>query len=120
MAVIWTTKKARSEKEALFEQFAILSNTLGQDADIRCYFATAYNRFGEGKEWKQGRVRQFFSKAELLIGKDFWNFVCCSEDGYAIIIDEYKQSADLIKNALQNIKEAYLYGFDQYILSFTF
>ncbi len=103
-------KKARSEKEALFEQFAILANTLGKDADIQCYFATAYNRFGEGKEWKQGRVRQFFSKDELLIGKDFWNFVCCSEDGYAIVVDEYKQSANLIKEALQNIKEAYLYG----------
>lgn len=102
-------KKARSEKEAIFEQYAILSNALGKGADIRCYFATAYNRFGEGKEWKQARVLQFFSKEELLIGKDFWNFVCCSEKGYEIVIDEYKKSSYLIKNALNKIKEVYLH-----------
>jgi len=101
-------KKARSEKEALFEQYAILSNSLGKDAKIKCYFATAYNRFGEDKEWKQTRVLQFFSKEELLIGKDFWNFVCCSSRGYEIVIDEYKQSAYLINDALENIKKTYL------------
>ena len=68
-------KKARSEKEALLEQFAILSNTLEKDMDLRVCFATAYNRYGEGKPWRQERVRQFFADDELLIGKDFWNFV---------------------------------------------
>lgn len=101
-------KKARSEKEAIFEQYAILSNKLGSNADIQCFFATAYNRFGEDKEWKQTRILQFFSKDELLIGKDFWNFICCSKEGYKIIIDEYKKSAYLIKNALLKIKGAYL------------
>jgi len=95
-------KKARSEKEAIFEQYAILSNSLDKDAKIKCYFATAYNRFGEDKEWKQTRVLQFFSKEELLIGKDFWDFVCCSDKGYEIVIDEYKKSAYLIKDALEN------------------
>jgi hypothetical protein len=78
------------------------------DATIKCYFATAYNRYGEDKEWKQSRVLQFFSKDELLIGKDFWNFICCSDDGYNIVIDEYKRNAHLIKNSLDNIKNAYL------------
>ncbi len=101
-------KKARSEKEAIFEQFAILSNVLGENANIKCFFATAYNRFGEGKEWKQTRVLQFFAKDELLIGKDFWDFVCCSDYGYDIVIDEYRKSASIIKTALNKIKEAYL------------
>ncbi len=101
-------KKARSEKEAIFEQYAILSNILEEDANIKCYFATAYNRFGENKEWKQGRVLQFFSKEELLIGKDFWNFICCSDKGYDIVIDEYKKSSSFIIKALNTIKEAYL------------
>ena len=101
-------KKARSEKEALFEQYAILSNTLGKDANIQCYFATAYNRYGEGKPWNQGRVKQFFSNEELLIGKDFWNFICKSEDGYDIVIDEYKKNANHIKDALDAIKSKYL------------
>jgi len=90
-------KKARSEKEAIFEQYAILSNILGKDAKIKCFFATAYNRFGEDKEWKQTRVLQFFSKDELLIGKDFWDFVCCSGEGYKIVIDEYKKAVNSLR-----------------------
>ncbi len=101
-------KKARSEKEAIFEQYAILSNSLGPDANIKCHFATAYNRFGEDKEWKQTRVLQFFAKEELLIGKDFWNLVCCSDKGYEVVIDEYKKCAYLITDALDNIKQEYL------------
>lgn len=101
-------KKARAEKEAILEQYAILSNTLLPENQIKIYFATAYNRFGEGKQWKQERVRQFFADKELLIGKDFWDFVCCSGDGYNIVLDEYKKSAHLIKEALGSIKKTYL------------
>jgi len=101
-------KKARSEKEAILEQFTILSNVLPQDSVIKIFFATAYNRFGEDKEWRQERVRQFFADDELLIGKDFWNFVSKSDRGYEIVIDEYKNNAHLIKKALNSIKQTYL------------
>lgn len=40
-------KKARSEKEALLEQYCILTNQLGEDK-VKILFATAYNRYGEG------------------------------------------------------------------------
>lgn len=86
-------KKARSEKEALLEQFAILSNTLPENAKISVFFATAYNRYGEDKIWSQERVRQFFAEDELLIGKSFWNFVCKSDDGYKTVLDAYKEKA---------------------------
>ncbi|MDI6788214.1 MAG: TdeIII family type II restriction endonuclease [Planctomycetota bacterium] len=101
-------KKARSEKEAILEQFAILSNTLSKETKIKIYFATAYNRFGEGKEWKQERVRQFFADDELLIGKYFWSFICQSGNGYDIVLDEYRKNAYLIKDALETIKKIYL------------
>jgi hypothetical protein len=101
-------KKARSEKEAIFEQYAILSNSLGKSAKIKCFFATAYNRYGENKPWTQGRVRQFFSEEELLIGRDFWNFICKSEQGYNIVIDEYSKNAPIIREALEQIKSKYL------------
>jgi hypothetical protein len=102
-------KKARSEKEALLEQFAILSNTLGNSKEIHIHFATAYNRYGEDNDWKQMRVRQYFADEELLISKDFWNFVCQSKDGYVVVLDEYKNCASLIKGALKDIKDAYLH-----------
>jgi hypothetical protein len=101
-------KKARSEKEAVLEQFAILSNSLPKNVPVKIRFATAYNRFGENKPWKQERVRQFFADEELLIGKDFWNFLCKTKNGYKIVLEEYKANAFLILNALNKIKKAYL------------
>ena len=101
-------KKARSEKEALLEQYCIVANTLGTDNNIKIYFATAYNRYGEGQPWRQGRVRQFFAEDELLISKDFWNLICKDPNGYDIVIDEYRKNADTIVDALNKIKDAYL------------
>jgi hypothetical protein len=101
-------KKARSEKEAIFEQFAILSNALPSDAKIECKFATAYNRFGEWNDWKQERVKQFFSNDELLIWKDFRNFICKDENGFAMVIEAYEESAPIVREALESIKNLYL------------
>ena len=76
--------------------------------DIKLFFATAYNRYGEGKPWRQERVRQFFAEDELLIGKDFWNFVCKLDDGYRIVLDAYKEKSGLIKKTLESIKKIYI------------
>ena len=100
-------KKARSEKEALLEQYCILTNKLGEE-NVKILFATAYNRYGEGNPWIQGRVRQFFCQEELCISRDFWNLICKSESGYDIVIDEYKKNAHYINEALNEIKNAYL------------
>lgn len=101
-------KKARSEKEALLEQYCILANSLGSEENVKICFATAYNRFGEGKPWKQTRVLQFFAEDELMISSKFWNLVCKSDRGYDIVIDEYKKNAHMIIDALARIKQAYL------------
>lgn len=101
-------KKARSEKEALLEQLAILSNTLPAETDVQLVFATAYNRFGEGNAWKQERVRQFFAEGELLIGSSFWNFVTKMDDGYDFILKAYRDKAPVLKNALESIRSRYL------------
>ena len=103
-------KKARSEKEALLEQYCILANTLGREDKVKICFATAYNRYGEGKPWTQGRVLQFFAKDELLISADFWNLICKSDKGYEIVLDEYRKNAHFIIEALAKIKKAYLRG----------
>jgi hypothetical protein len=101
-------KKARSEKEAILEQYAILSNTLKNDKKIQIFFATAYNRFCEDKPWRQERVRQFFSDDELLIGRNFWDFVCQNDQGYEWVLEAYRSSAHRIKEALDSIKNTYL------------
>lgn len=101
-------KKARSEKEALLEQYCILTNELGSEENVKILFATAYNRYGEGNPWVQGRVLQFFSKEELCISQDFWNLVCKTDAGFDIVIDEYRKNAHFINEALDEIKETYL------------
>lgn len=101
-------KKARSEKEALLEQYAILSNQLADSATIKILFATAYNRFGEGRPWSQERVRQFFADDELLIGREFWNFVAKREDGYDLVMSAYREALPALRTALDNIRGHYL------------
>ncbi len=98
-------KKARSEKQALLEQYAILkySPEIRDDSIIRIYFATAYNMFGEEMPWSQERVRQFFSEDELLIGSAFWNFICDTDSGYTMVIDAYNKNASILKEALEGI-----------------
>lgn len=100
-------KKARSEKEALLEQYCILTNKLGEE-NVKILFATAYNRYGEGQVWKQSRVKHFFADEELCISSDFWNLVCKSNKGYELVMDEYKRNAHYINDALNEIKNAYL------------
>lgn len=98
-------KKARSEKQALLEQYAILkySPRIRSDSVIQLYFATAYNKFGEEGSWDQGRVKQFFGDDELLIGRDFWNFICDHHEGNAMVLHAYKQYAPTLKAALEGI-----------------
>ncbi len=102
-------KKSKAEKDALLEEYFLLKNQLRNDdtAKVKIFFGTAYNKFGEGRMWKQERVRQFFAEDELLIGKDYWNFVCDDEEGFNIIFEQYKKSAENIKEALKTIKGMY-------------
>ena len=100
-------KKAKSEKLALLKEYFMLKNSIPEDQKIKVFFATAYNKFGENNVWHQANVERFFSPDELLIGKEYWDFVCNDERGFEIVFDQYKKSAQHIKNALQRIRMKY-------------
>lgn len=102
-------KKAKTEKLAMLQEYFILKNSLKDRPDdkIMLFLGTAYNRYGENSEWKQERVKQFFAEEELLIGKDYWNFVCNDSEGFDIVFKQYKKSAEYIKQALEQIKLMY-------------
>lgn len=102
-------KKAKSEKIALLNEFFILKNSLQNDDTIKIFFATAYNKFGEGTPWRQERVQTFFAEDELLIGKDYWNFVCNDPDGYQVVFDQYRISSEYMNTALARIKQLYFH-----------
>lgn len=48
-----------------------------------------------------------FAREELLIGKEYWDFVCNDENGFSIIFDQYKKSSSYIKEAINRIKKLY-------------
>lgn len=101
-------KKAKSEKIALLNEYFLLKNKLRHtDETVIIKFATAYNKFGEGREWRQHQVRRYFADQELLIGKDYWNFVCKEDNGFEIVFEQYRESAKYIKGALERIKNMY-------------
>lgn len=102
-------KKAKAEKSALLDEYFLLKNFLKDDhtASVKIFFGTAYNKYGEGNFWKQERVRQFFAEDELLIGQDYWNFVCNDKNGFEVVFNQYKQSSVKIKKSLYDIKNMY-------------
>lgn len=101
-------KKAKAEKIELMKEYFLLKNKLeGTGEKIEILFATAYNKFGEGQEWRQSQVKQYFDEKELLIGKDYWNFVCDDVNGFDIVFEQYKKSSKYIKEAILNIKSFY-------------
>ena len=100
-------KKANSEKNALLEQYAILTNKNGNEDNTSIHFATAYNMYGEDKPWKQSQVLQYFSRDELLISHDFWNFICNSPEGFKSVTEAYESNIHILKDHLQKVNEAY-------------
>lgn len=108
-------KKARSEKRAILEQYAILYSQHKEKikkgkVKISIFFATAYNKdsLDDGSEnWKQGSVRSFFAPDEFLIGKDFCNYICDDENGWDLITLAYKKNSPYIKNALKIVIDSF-------------
>ena len=41
------------------------------------------------------------------IGQDYWNFVCNDSEGFKIVFNQYKISAEYIRTALTKIKDLY-------------
>ena len=82
----------------LMHTYILLASTLLENIN---------NKFGENNSWHQANVERFFSKDELLIGKDYWNFVCNDEHGFDIVFDQYKISSQYIKDALTRIRNKY-------------
>lgn len=104
-------KKAKAEKQELLKEYFELKNKLQDNGErVSLYLATAYNMFGEGKEWRQERVRKYFAQDELLIGRAYWDFICGSPMGYEIVFSQYQESCAAVKAALERVRKTYLTG----------
>lgn len=113
--------KAKSQREELFEIFALVASNFKKEIstkkiNINTYFATMYNKdsITEGVDiWKSTTVKKNFLPEEMLIGKDFWNFICEDINAYEEIIESFfsnsiiveKQIKKMIKEIKSNIFE---------------
>ena len=101
------TKKAPDEKAEILKQYCMLKNKLGAEVNIKMFFATAYNKDGEGNLWKQASVRRYFSSQELLIGRDFWNFILDDDNGFDMTTDAFKRHGKKLERELKDVKNIY-------------
>lgn len=100
-------KKAPSEKRELLKEYFMLKNVIPSTEKIKIFYCAAYNKNGEGNYWYQPFVRASFADDELLIGKDYWNFVCNDPEGFEVVLNQYKISAKKLQEAIDEIKELY-------------
>ncbi|MCL2662294.1 MAG: TdeIII family type II restriction endonuclease, partial [Oscillospiraceae bacterium] len=81
--------------------------------NAKLYFATLYNKDGEGNTWK-GAVKKHLSYPDMfLIGKNFWNKILPAEVTFETFTEVYKEALtdidlnkrinDMIEDCLRNI-----------------
>lgn len=100
-------KKVHGEKQRLIDAKNYLIKTISHK-NIKIYMAVCYNMYGEGATWKQQQVLHEFDRKELLIGSQFWNFICKSPNGYRWVLDAYKENFHYIQTAISSVKKLYL------------
>lgn len=97
------SSNAPSNIEKLLTIYACLN-----EADANIYFATLYNKDGEGKTWK-GAVKKHMAYPEMfLIGKDFWNKILPDSINFERFTELYRialDELDLNKRILNMISE---------------
>ncbi|HFI0579527.1 TPA: TdeIII family type II restriction endonuclease [Streptococcus suis] len=100
------SSNAPSNIEKLLTIYACLN-----EADANVYFATLYNKDGEGNTWK-GTVKKHMAYPEMfLIGKDFWNKILPDSinferftELYRIALDELDLSNRILKMISETIE----------------
>ena len=66
-------------------------------ADCKAYFATLYNKDGEGNTWK-GAVKKHLAYPEMfLIGKDLWEKILPEDISFQQFVGIYKQALEEIR-----------------------
>lgn len=89
----------------MLTEFAIC----GKD-NVKLYFATLYNKNGEGNTWT-GYVKKYFSDDILLIGKNFWELILPKEISFEDLKDIYNEVSkelnvnNIVNELISTIKE---------------
>ena len=104
--------KSVSQRREILELYAILASKYKEGirngtVNINIFFATLYNKtdlFSGAENWKSASVTKNFVKEELLIGKDFWNYICDDKNAYIEIIKLYGKYSTITQQAINNLR----------------
>jgi hypothetical protein len=100
--------KAHIQRRETFEIYAILVSKYREEVfnhkiKIEMKFGTFYNKndmISGVENWKQPSVKKNFLESELLIGTDFWAFVCNDKNAYSKILKIYNECREKIKKCI--------------------
>ena len=70
-----------------------LESYLLDNMDVTGYMVREINAWGGYLEHLE-----YFDMEELLIGKDYWNFVCDDSKGFDVVFEQYQKSSKYIKD----------------------
>ena len=119
---VYKRQALQAQIHSLEEQERALLEKRNRIADVRWEVrnvlgiledAAGYGRWDAGRGsllssyLKQERVQTFFAEEELLIGQDYWNFVCQDPDGFEVFFTQYQKSCEFLKETLKEIKDLY-------------
>lgn len=82
----------------------MLKNSLSSDEKIEIKFATAYNKFGDGKPWHQANVERMFAREELLIGTEYWNFFVMMKMAFQLYLISIKNRLAILRKRLIELR----------------
>lgn len=112
--------KANSQRRESFEIFALLVSKYKDEIragkiEIKNYFATIYNKtdlLSGSENWVSPSVTKNFTKDELLIGKDFWSYICLNDKkAFEYVMSLYRKHAYIeYKKSFYELKETILNG----------
>lgn len=105
--------KAHSQRRESLELFALIASkykdkVLNRTLNLEIYFATLYNKtelLDGAKNWKSSSVRKNFIKEELLIGSDFWNYICNNQEAYKNVVSLYIKHSHNVKDEIEKLKD---------------
>lgn len=100
-------KKSKAEKKALLEFSAVYFNETGVTPAV--VLGVLYDVHDHsGKPWRQGSVNKYFDQNELLVGRNFWNFVLDASDGYDVFIGAWQDASGRLGDLVEELRDRFV------------
>ncbi len=100
-------KKASAEKRGALEYCALYANKYGVTPAL-VLGVLFDSKEGSGQAWSSGPVRKFFSEEELLVARQFWNFILNASDGYDVFTQCWVRESVRLSDMVHEIEDEFV------------